>query len=64
MTYGKSSGGNYAVARENNKVHGVWDACEVPGELYRVIDVRDIPECDLERTDALEEVANVSGSDG
>ena len=60
MTYGKSSGGNYAVARENNKVHGVWDACEVPGELYRVIDVQDIPECDWERTDALEEAANYS----
>ena len=57
MTYGRSSVGNYAVARESNKVHGVWDACEIDGELYRVIDVQDIPECDWERTDALEETA-------
>jgi hypothetical protein len=54
MTYGKSSAGNYAVARESNKIHGVWDACEVDGELYRVIDAQDIPESDWERTDALE----------
>lgn len=57
MTYGKSSAGNYAVARESNKVHGTWDACEVAGDLYRVIDADKIPECDWERTDALEEAA-------
>jgi hypothetical protein len=57
VTYGKSSAGNYAVARESNKVHGTWDACEVDGDLYRVIDADKIPECDWERTDALEEAA-------
>ena len=57
MTYGKSSAGNYAVARESNKVCGTWDACEVDGDLYRVIDADEIPECDWERTDALEEAA-------
>jgi hypothetical protein len=54
FTYGKSSAGNYAVAKGYNRTHGVWDAVEVKGDLYRVIDADEVPECDWDRIDALE----------
>ena len=53
-TYGKSDAGNYAIARHINRTHGVWDACEVNGDFYRIVEFDEIPEIDWDRIDALE----------
>ena len=54
FTYGKSGSGNYAVAK-GKRTHGVWDAVEVPGDFYRILEsCDDVPECDMDRIDALE----------
>lgn len=64
MTYGKSGSGNYAVALQDNKSHGLWDAVEAVGDFYRIVDFDAIPECDWDRIEALEEQAHAAPLQG
>lgn len=60
FTYGRHWDGDdwaYAVARGPNRTHGVWDAVEIDHTFYEIIDFDEIPECDWDRVDALEEKA-------
>lgn len=52
-TYGRSDAGNYAMTLRTAAYGGTWDAVEVPGDFYRIVDVDDIPSCDFERLDNL-----------
>jgi len=54
FTYGRSDAGNYAIAKHINRNHGVWDACEVDGDFYHIVEFDAIPEDDWDRIDTLE----------
>lgn len=53
VTYGKSIAGNVAIVRGANRTHGVWDACEVDGELYHVCGDDELTEDEMDRADDL-----------
>ncbi len=53
-TYGKSSEGNLAFARHVEREHGVWDAVEVAGDFYRIVDYDSLSEDEMDRMDELE----------
>lgn len=55
FTYGRSDSGNYAIARHINRSHGTWDACELNGDFYSIVEFDEIPEDDWDRIDSLEE---------
>jgi hypothetical protein len=64
FTYGRSGDFKYAIAAGFNRSHGVWDACEVDGELYRVIEFDEIPECDWDRIGFLEDKCKLTETPG
>jgi hypothetical protein len=61
-TYGKSGDGNLAICVNKNpasapRTTGVWDACEVAGEFYRIVEYDELSEAEMDRMDDLEREA-------
>ena len=54
MTYGLDSERNVAVCRDD-RTAGIWDACEVDGNRYRVVTADELTEDELDRAYALAE---------